>query len=238
MNTTAVNGNHYQAQDTANTSAKKVNYGRTVGDVKLSDEAAKYYDELKKKFSDMDFVLVSDDMKEKAEANSALYANPTKPVVLINVSKIEDMAKDETVRAKYEGILSNARNQLSDFASQVAGTGADVQGYGIKIDDNGAAKYFAVLKQSSDAQKARIEKHTEEVRAEKRAAQRKEAKEAQKERLEGAKEDADEPQTVTLTANSLDELMQKISDFVFTQKADTVQTEAEKSVGQNFDFSV
>ena len=36
--------------------------GKTVGNPKLSEKASKYYEQLKKKFSNMDFVLVSSDM--------------------------------------------------------------------------------------------------------------------------------------------------------------------------------
>ena len=47
-----------------NSSARKTgNYGKTIGQPKLSDKAAKYYEELKKKFSNMDFILVSADQK-------------------------------------------------------------------------------------------------------------------------------------------------------------------------------
>ncbi|MDE6927051.1 MAG: hypothetical protein K2P59_17705, partial [Acetatifactor sp.] len=35
---------------------KTGNYGKTIGQPKLSDKAAKYYEELKKKFSNMDFI--------------------------------------------------------------------------------------------------------------------------------------------------------------------------------------
>ena len=41
--------------------------GRTVGNPKLSKEGAKYYEELKKKYGDMDFVLVSAEEKENAK---------------------------------------------------------------------------------------------------------------------------------------------------------------------------
>lgn len=33
--------------------------GRTIGNPKLSEKAAKYYEELKRKYSNMDFILVS-----------------------------------------------------------------------------------------------------------------------------------------------------------------------------------
>ena len=35
------------------------NYGKTIGNAKLSEEGVKYYQELKKKYSNMDFILVS-----------------------------------------------------------------------------------------------------------------------------------------------------------------------------------
>ena len=40
--------------------------GQTIGNPKLSEKAAKYYDELKKKYSNMNFILVSEDMKQQA----------------------------------------------------------------------------------------------------------------------------------------------------------------------------
>ncbi|MCR4744308.1 MAG: DUF6033 family protein, partial [Lachnospiraceae bacterium] len=39
-------------------------YGTTFGDVNLSDKAKDYYKELRQKYSDMDFVIVSADKKE------------------------------------------------------------------------------------------------------------------------------------------------------------------------------
>ena len=42
--------------------------GKTIGNPKLSDEASKYYEQLKKKYSNMDFILVSKDKKEQAKS--------------------------------------------------------------------------------------------------------------------------------------------------------------------------
>lgn len=39
------------------------NYGKTIGNAKLSEEGVKYYQELKKKYSNMDFILVSKEQK-------------------------------------------------------------------------------------------------------------------------------------------------------------------------------
>ena len=42
--------------------------------------------------------------------------------------------------------------------------------------------------------------------------------------------------TVTITASSVEELLQKIQDYMQLAKSDTVLTDAEKKVGQNIDF--
>ena len=39
--------------------------GRTIGDPVLSDKAKKYYEQLKAKYSNMDFILVSPEQKEE-----------------------------------------------------------------------------------------------------------------------------------------------------------------------------
>ena len=43
-------------------------------------------------------------------------------------------------------------------------------------------------------------------------------------------------ETVTITANSIEELMKKIEDYSFAQKSDNVQTAQEKMIGQRVDF--
>ena len=108
MNTNAVN----QAAETVSvyTESEKNSKvsGKTIGEPKLSDKAKEYYEKLKKKFSTMDFILVSKDMKETAKANAGQYANANKMVVLIDEEKIERMAEDESYRKQYEGIIANA----------------------------------------------------------------------------------------------------------------------------------
>lgn len=78
--------------------------GRTIGNPKLSEKAAKYYEELKRKYSNMDFILVSEDQKEKARAQAGSYANASKMVVLIDEDKIErwrrmKITADSTMRS-------------------------------------------------------------------------------------------------------------------------------------------
>lgn len=67
-----------------------------------------------------------------------------------------------------------------------------------------------MLKKSASDQKARIEKNAE-------------------------KKDGDE-ETVTISANSIEELLQKIQDYSFAQRSDNIQTEEEKLIGQHINF--
>jgi hypothetical protein len=222
---------------------KTGNYGKTIGNAKLSEEGAKYYEELKKKYGNMDFILVSADQKANAQANAASYANSSKMVVLIDEDKIERMATDENYRKQYEAIISNASSGVSQLKTSIESSGMSsrVQGYGMKVNDGGTASFFAVLKKSSSDQKARIEKKAEEKKAAKQAAEKKAEKKEKEERLQKSREadddtTVDDEETVTITANSIEELMQKINDYTMEERSDSVQTDYEKTIGQNIDF--
>lgn len=216
--------------------------GRTVGQPQLSEKAQKYYDQLKAKFGDMDFILVSNEEKANAMANSASYANPNKPVVLIGEDEVEKMANDERFRNKYEGIIQMAKEGLSQMKDQF-GDNDNVKGYGMQIGDNGEISYFAVLKRSNEQQAARIEKQQEEKKEARKAADKEEAKEAQEERLEKTRDarsekameaygDQDDFEYEIIRASSLDELFDLVSGKLGSTGASQSQY-----VGSNIDFT-
>lgn len=216
---------------TDETSGKKKVSGQTIGNPQLSEKASKYYEQLKKKYSNMNFILVSEDQKENAKANAAGYANSNNMVVLIDEDKIERMASDENYRKQYEGIIANAASGISQLASSLSATGTSVKGFGMQVNDNGTASYFAVLEKSSAAQKERIEKKAVE--------KKKNEERLEKKRKEtGDVDDTDDAETVTVTASSIEELLEKIKDQEQLFLSDTVKTPQEKNVGQNVDFSV
>lgn len=230
-----------ETDKTKSTEAKKTaDYGKTIGDAKLSKEAAAYYEKLKKKYSNMDFILVSKDQKANAQANAASYANAGKMVVLIDEEKVERMAADENYRKQYEGIIRNAASGLSQLKSQIEASGqsSNVKGYGMKINDGGTASFFAVLEKSSAAQKARIEKKAAEKKEAKKAAEKKAEKKEKEEKLKESKQtdDIEDEDTITITASSIEELIQKIKDYDFAGRSDNVQTAEEKQVGQHIDY--
>ena len=240
-------------------SGKREVSGQTIGNPKLSEKASKYYDELKKKYANMNFILVSEDMKEQAKTNAAGYANENKMVVLIDEDKIERMAEDENYRKQYEAIIANAASGMSQLGSSIAATGASVKGYGMQVNDNGTATYFAVLEKSSAAQKERIEKKAAKKKAEEKARDKKAQKEAEKERIKKSHdkaekisdeevdtvdiEDADgkinsASDTVIITASSIEELLSKIQNESQKYLSDNILSEKEKNVGQGFDYSL
>lgn len=172
-----------KAEDTKNTAKKSNVKGKTVGEPKLSDKAAKYYEDLKKKYSGMEFILVSRDQKAFAQSQAASYANPAKMVVLIDEDKIERMATDESYRKQYEGIIANAASGMSQLSKSLSGN-SSVKGYGMKVNGNGTASFFAVIDKSLAAQRKRIEKKAQEKKEAKKAEEKRAKKKEQQEKLE------------------------------------------------------
>ena len=113
----------------------------------------------------------------------------------------------------------------------------------MQVNDGGTTSFFAVIDKSLAAQKARIEKkaaqkkeaqkEAKKAAAEKQAEKKKTEKEQESERL---KQEWDEENLVTVTASSMEELLQKINQTISMGMSDYVQTEQESWVGGKFDF--
>lgn len=218
--------------------AKTGNYGKTLGKVQLSEEGAKYYEELKKKYSGMDFVLVSKDMKDYAKQHASSFGNANRMVVLIDEEKIERMATDADFRAKYEGLISRAQNQMPQLQS-IMQTKPGVKTIGMQVGDNGKASFFAVMSKSNQEVSQKLaEKRAEKKKAEKAAEKKAEKKEQAEKLREKKTEDVpeDEEDYVILQADSVEELLKKIEDYDFSLRADSVRTPYEQNLGQSIDF--
>lgn len=226
------------AKKTADT-RKAGNYGKTIGQPKLSDNAAKYYEELKKKFSNMDFILVSADQKAAAQAQAGSFANSVKTVVLIDEEKLEKMAEDETFRAKYEGIIRSASVQMNQLKKSV-GSDSSIKGFGMQVNDNGTTSFFAVVDKSLAAQKERIAKKAaekkENAKKDAKKAEKKKQAEALEERRKSDKAKETEGDYVTVTASSIDELKKKVDNVLYAAWSDYARTDEERQWGQNIDF--
>ncbi|MDE7048616.1 MAG: hypothetical protein K2P25_11665 [Lachnospiraceae bacterium] len=211
-------------------------YGRTIGQPELSEKAQKYYEELKKKFSNMDFILVSSDMKAAAKAQAGKYANPHKLVVLIDEEKIEKMAEDENFRKQYENVIKSAGVKLPQFKKSLGSNASKVKSFGMLFNDGGNASFFAVVDKSLAAQRVRIKEKAEKKAKEKKETAKKEAKEAAEEKLARKHaENMENADTVTVTASSIEELIRKINDVIYDSMSDSMLTDEEKMIGQHFD---
>ena len=206
--------------------AKVVNGKNSIGNPKLSDVASKYYEELKAKYGDMEFVIVEDAHIDSAKEQAANIHSDKSMLVLISESELEEMATNKEKRAQNEKLIEDAKAQLPDMLKQLKESGASVKSFGIEIKD-GKTSFFAVLDKAAEAQKERIEAKQEEKRAEKKADNAEKAKQPNK------KEDL-----VTVSATSIEELMKKIQDVMYEAKADSVVTAQEKMVGQHLDLSL
>ncbi len=206
---------------------------KEIGEPKLSKKAQKYYDQLKKKFSNMDFILVSADMKEEAEANAGKYGSNKSLIVLIDDEKIEKMAEDAQYREKYEKVLRGATTQFAQMKQDLGSNADNVKAFGMKVNDNGTASYFAVIDKSLATQKKRIEEKAEKNREDKKKAEQQE----RKDKLDGKYSDSAKDE-VTVTASSWDELLKKINDTIGEWYGNSVRTQEESWVGQQFDYTI
>jgi hypothetical protein len=229
---------------------RKTEYGMTIGDVQLSDKAKDYYNSLKSKYHNMEFIAVSKDMKAQVQQNAASYGNANKMVVLIDEEKLERMATDESYRKKYEGIIAMAQTKMSEAKMGLASSGASVKNFGMSVDSNGKESFFATVNKSSDLQKKRTEKKAAEKKAQKLQEKKKAEKKAQEERIQKArdkkaeKEDTDKDDFrikddegyVTFEADSMDELLSKVQTYSYNNASGKVMTQAEQMVGTKIDF--
>jgi hypothetical protein len=232
-------------------------YGMAIGNVKLSDAAKDYYKELKGKFANSNFILVSNDMKSQVQQNASAYGNANGMVILIDEEKLERMATDESYRKKYEGIIKMSETLMQQAKNSLSSTGASVKNFGMSVDSNGNTSFFATLEKASDNQtklmekkakakkeaKLKEKKATEKREKEERLEKAKEKSKAQKEemtdRLNSYEEDIpvnDDKEYVDINASSIDDLLSKVSDYAISSSLDNVMTASEKAVGQHFDF--
>ena len=229
----AVAGYAAEAAKTSDTARSEKTYtgGRTVGNPKLSEKGAKYYEELKKKYGDMDFVLVSKDRMDEVKKNAAAYGSANKTVVLIDEEKIEKMANDEEYRKKYEGLIENGRKELKSLAQQINGN-PSVKGFGMQVNDNGTVSFFAAMEKGNADMSAKLSEKREAKKAAAKAAEKKAKKKDFEEKLKEKKE----LETETITSDSIEGLLAKISELDFNKRADSVMTEDEMAVGGSIDF--
>lgn len=223
----------------------KTDYGYTIGNVQLSETAAKYYEQLKSKFHNMEFIAVSNDVKDQVQANAASYGNSSKMVILLDAEKIEKMATDENYRKKYEGIIASASAKLTQAKSSLQSSGASIGNFGMSVDSNGNEKFFATVKDSLDQQKDRIEKNAEKKKTEKKAEAKKTEEKLQEKRAEKKEQQEELQEKITdkfdddyniIETDSLESLLSKVTSYAYNMASSNVLTQSEMALGNSIDF--
>lgn len=209
---------------------KTENTKNTIGNPELTETASSYYEELKAKYSDVEFVLVDDEQTAAAKEYAAGIRTDKSLIVYISESEVESMATDESIRTRNEGLIDEAKTQLPSLAEQLEEAGVEVKAFGMQLGSDGTVSYFAVLDKANVAQKERIEKNREDKQAEEAKNEKKAEKEATAEKAQRKEKSS------LVTASSMEELIKKLQNTLYEAKADTVMTEQEKMVGQHFDL--
>lgn len=96
---------------------KTGNYGKTIGNAKLSEEGTKYYQELKSKYSNTDFILVSKDQKASAQEKlkESQKATDSGETVTISADSIEELIqkiKDYQFSARSDEVLTEEETKV------------------------------------------------------------------------------------------------------------------------------
>jgi len=203
---------------------------KTGNTTELSEKAQALLEELKSKYSNMDFFIANVSSDEEA---TAIMSQGTKEYsVLIDPETLEKMAEDEDFKKESLATLENSITQMKDFRDQLSDEEASqIDNFGFKINVDGTVDYFATLKENREAQKERIEQQKkvreEEKKSEEKKAEKDEKQEAlikkmqEKYRLANGdflamhkdQENSNKPRTAVLKANSSEELLEKIKNF-------------------------
>ena len=206
---------------------RRENAGSDNNQVKLSRGAQKLLEELRKTYSNMDFMVA--DYETEEEAQSYLSRGTKEYSVLIDPETLEEMASDSKVKEKYMGILEDATGKLSSLKEQLKEEGKEdtIVHFGVSIDKDGTVSYFAELEKMSEKQRERIAKAREEWAEE----------QAENKRTGRRKEDFIAPESAKrakVTAGSVDELLEKIRSFDW----ESVKYGEPQSSGGRFDWSI
>jgi hypothetical protein len=214
--------------------------------VQLSDKAKALLQELKEKYTDMDFFVTEsedDDLSSYSSYSTKDYS------VYIDAEELERMAEDEDVKNQNLALLDEAVSNLDDIKGQLEDSenGDQVVNLGVVIGKDGSVSYFAELEKSGERQKEFIEN----MRAAKKEAAEEAEEEAAEKKAEETESEKDSPdfssllnrdqyglekeKRTTVYGSSVEELLEKINGVNWDDiEEQTVSTEP----GSHFDLSI
>ena len=191
----------------------------------LSKAAQNLLKELKKTYSNMDFIVA--DFETDEEAASLMSRGTAEYSALFTPEELEKMAADEDVKNKNMKILDGAVSKLDEMKTKLGDKADDVTRIGISFGDDGEVSFFAELEKNSEKQRERIEKQRED----KKDAAKDNGKAEAAEYLAHGKPTG---KRTTVYASTIEELAEKIANVDWN----AVKEERQSTTGQRFDFTV
>lgn len=191
----------------------------------LSKAAQNLLKELKKTYSNMDFIVA--DFETDEEAASLMSQGTAEYSALFTPEELEKMAADEDVKNKNMKILDGAVSKLDEMKTKLGDKADDVTRIGISFGDDGEVSFFAELEKNSEKQRERIEKQRED----KKDAAKENGKAEAAEYLAHGKPTG---KRTTVYASTIEELAEKIANVDWN----AVKEERQSTTGQRFDFTV
>lgn len=140
-----------RVESTNRKSEKAESVKNTIGKPEISKKTSGYYEQLKEKYKDVEFVLVEDEQIGNAKQLASNVKSDKDMIVLISESELEAMAADEAVRTKNEQLIADGLAQLPGMKEQLEGAGIEVNSFGMEFNDDGTVSYFAVLDKCQSA---------------------------------------------------------------------------------------
>ena len=183
--------------------------------IKLSDAAMDLLKELREKYGNMEISVA----KWSTDEEQDYYARGCKKdySVLIDPELLEKMAADESVRAEYEAVLEQAGDKSAELKEALGEDADKIKSFSISMDANGKISYAVQLIKDFEERNAKraesAEKSAEEIREERLEERRAKKREDEKERLE------------RMTADSMDELIEKIKNKFYPVEEEMVVEE-------------
>lgn len=177
---------------------------------RLSSRAQAFLENLRKTYSNMDFMVADFDKGDNAKE---ILSRGTKEIsVLFSSEELEKMASDEKYAKEYmnrvQGAIrmSERINQQFGFESSFGKTSdkGEITKIGISFNKDGTMSIFAELEKTMDKQKERIEKVRERRTEEKKAVARKE---------DANRKNRVSTKKATIQVSSADDLLKKINEI-------------------------
>lgn len=191
---------------------KKIDENGIQEGIELSDDAKKLLEELKEKYTNMEFRVAHWSSDEEEE----YYASKCEKQfsVLIDPEALESMAADQEVKDKYLSALDQAGEQSEKLKDELGEDYDKIDSFSISIDKDGKMSFTAKLiedfansnKSNSVSIKERLEQ--------------KKAAEKQNEKLQARRKDT-EP--TRIKKDSLDELIAAIKEAVQPKETEKIQ---------------